>query len=59
MTTIDICLFETGEVIETLKGEEEKTLTEANEYLCNNSLIFIDCECYGYDDHDEITLWVK
>lgn len=50
MTTIDICLIETGEVIETLKGEEE-----ANEYLENNSLILIDIEY----DYRGITLWVK
>lgn len=56
MITIDICLFETGEVIETLEGEEEeKVLAEANEYLCNNSLILIDTEY----DYRGITVWVK
>lgn len=35
MITIDICLFETGEVIKTLEGEEEeKVLAEAmNTYV--------------------------
>lgn len=56
MITIDICLFETGEVIKTLEGEEEeKVLAEANEYLCDNSLILIDTEY----DYRGITVWVK
>lgn len=57
MITIDVCLFETGEVIKTLEGEEEeKVLAEANEYfLCNNSLILIDTEY----DYRGITVWVK
>lgn len=55
MITIDICLFETGEVIKTLEGEEEKVLAEANGYLCNNSLILIDTEY----DYRGITVWVK
>lgn len=55
MITIDICLFETGEVIKTLESEEEKVLTEVNEYLCNNSLILIDTEY----DYRGITVWVK